>query len=146
MATTPAVASATGGSGTSATSTQTVFSNATDGLGRDAFLKLLIAQLQNQDPMKPMEDKDFIAQLAQFSSLETLQNLEQRFDSMLLAQAIDQAAGLVGKHVEAEQIGVDGTTHSVSGSVSEVRVVAGVPRLLVSGQEVLLSQVTRVSP
>jgi flagellar basal-body rod modification protein FlgD len=52
-------------------------------LDKNAFLNLLVTQLQNQDPLNPVEDKEFIAQMAQFSSLEQLQQLNQKFDSNL---------------------------------------------------------------
>ena len=48
-----------------------------EGLGRDAFLQLLVTQLQHQDPMEPQKDGEFIAQLAQFSSLEQLTSIQQ---------------------------------------------------------------------
>ena len=54
----------------------------TDGLGRDAFLKLLVTQLQYQDPTKPIDDTSFIAQLAQFSSLEKLTEIADAVTSM----------------------------------------------------------------
>jgi flagellar basal-body rod modification protein FlgD len=52
----------------------------TDGMGRDAFLKLLVTQLQHQDPTKPQADGEFIAQLAQFSSLEQLTHMQQTLE------------------------------------------------------------------
>ena len=71
-------------------------------LGRDEFLKLLVAQLENQDPMNPQENGDFVAQLAQFSSLEEAKNLTQSFDGFAAnfqsSQHL-QATSLVGRPV-----------------------------------------------
>ena len=53
-----------------------------DALGRDAFLTMLVAQLQNQDPLNPMDGTDFSAQLAQFSQLEQLINLNDSMDNL----------------------------------------------------------------
>ena len=64
---------------------------ASDGLGQDAFLKLLVAQLKNQDPFKPMEDRDFVAQLAQLNSLNQLHGNER--DSHATVFVADPRAG-----------------------------------------------------
>ncbi len=71
-------------------------------LGKDDFLKLLTAQLSNQDPLQPVDNQAFIAQLAQFSSLEQLQGVSSRLDSLLAAATSSNqlsAASLVGKDV-----------------------------------------------
>ena len=68
--------------------------------GRDQFLTLLIAQLQHQDPFNPMDSTEFTAQLAQFSSLEQLQNLNTNFESsMLLSQSLhnSMAVNMIGR-------------------------------------------------
>src|SRR5690554_1945375 len=66
-------------------------------LGKDQFLQLLITQLKHQDPINPVEDKEFIAQLAQFSSLEQMQNLNTTMSDLMLAQqkltSLAQATG-----------------------------------------------------
>ncbi|MFO0580800.1 MAG: flagellar hook capping FlgD N-terminal domain-containing protein [Anaeromyxobacter sp.] len=71
-------------------------------LNKDSFLTLLTAQLQYQDPLNPMDNSAMVAQLAQFSSVEQLQNANSRLDTLALAQASNnqlQATGLVGKEV-----------------------------------------------
>jgi flagellar basal-body rod modification protein FlgD len=78
-------------------------------LGKDDFLRLLTVQLQNQDPMSPVQNEDFIAQLAQFSSLEQLENINSNLQSgidldLILTQVLNNtaAAGLIGKTVVAD--------------------------------------------
>lgn len=71
-------------------------------LGKNAFLELMIAQFNNQDPLEPAKNEDFIAQLAQFSSLEGIQNLNAGVEAMASAMRASttlQAAGLVGRSV-----------------------------------------------
>lgn len=69
----------------------------TDALGKDQFLSILVAQLRNQDPMQPMQDKEFIAQMAQFTSVEQLMNMSNEL--ALLRQNIGTASSLIGKTI-----------------------------------------------
>ncbi|WP_299090085.1 flagellar hook assembly protein FlgD [uncultured Metabacillus sp.] len=73
-------------------------------LGKDEFLKILMAQLQHQDPLNPMEDKEFIAQMAQFSSLEQTTNMANMLERFLTTQtqgeSILKYSEMIGKHVE----------------------------------------------
>ncbi|MCM3759452.1 flagellar hook assembly protein FlgD [Alkalihalobacillus oceani] len=71
-------------------------------LGKDDFLKILIAQLQNQDPSNPMDDREFIAQMAQFSTLEQMTNMNnsiQKFVNLQTSQSLVQHSELIGKKV-----------------------------------------------
>lgn len=86
-------------------------------IGKDGFLKLLVSQLSNQDPLNPMEGQEFAAQLAQFSSVEALLNIDETLTGQgelnaLLAQSMNNgvAAGLIGRSVEApgNQLSWDG--------------------------------------
>ena len=74
-------------------------------LGKDEFLRLLIAQLKNQDPLSPMENTEFTAQMAQFSSLEQLFNVNDNLEdlqTLSAAVANTQALALIGKEIRAE--------------------------------------------
>ncbi len=93
----------TGTAGTAKTSSDSTTRKVTKELGKDEFMQILVAQLKNQDPLSPMEDTEFIAQMAQFSVLEQIQNLNA-------GNNFAQACGLVGKQVYATSRAEDGST------------------------------------
>jgi len=98
-------------SGVTATSSKSSY-EVGGSLGKDEFMRLLVAQLQNQDPLEPMDSHEFIAQLAQFSSLEQLQNINDKLDD--LTAQLSGAANLIGHEVEAL-----GTIVNVEAGVSD---------------------------
>ncbi|TVR90690.1 MAG: flagellar hook assembly protein FlgD [Spirochaetaceae bacterium] len=107
-------------------------------LGRDDFLKLLITQLQNQDPTAPMEDKQFIAQMAQFSTLEQMTNMSNDFRSLSSVLGSGRAMQMLGRAVEI----VAGDT-TVNGVVEEVT-GGEFPQILVNDRYYDLEQVSRI--
>lgn len=103
-------------------------------LGKDDFLKLLVTQLQSQDPLNPMDDKEFIAQMAQFTSLEQMQNMNTSVQ-------ITQATAYIGKQITWDNDqGVQQT-----GVVSAVRMISGEPKIVVGDQVLALTKVTSVA-
>lgn len=77
-----------------------------NGLGKDAFMKILVTQLKNQDPMEPLKDTEFIGQMAQFSSLEQLSNLNQAMTQFIALQGnqkLTEHADLLGNTIYWEQ-------------------------------------------
>ena len=115
------------------------------GLGKQDFLKLLMAQLQHQDPMKPMDDTAMIAQMAQFSALEATQQLNATIQQSANVQAISTAGALIGKYIQSNL--ADGTTST--GAVTGVNFTTtnGVvsPTLVVGGVDVDYSTIVKVS-
>ena len=69
-------------------------------LGKDAFFDLLTTQLKNQDPLKPMDNTKFISQMAEFSSLEQMNNMNSTLSEFMKSQSVSQGASLIGKTVE----------------------------------------------
>ena len=88
-----------------------------DGLGKDDFMKLLIAQMSHQDPLSPVENGEFIAQLAQFSSLESMNAMRDSIDMLSLLQSAAtnaQVASMVGREIVARGDGFElGTENSI---------------------------------
>ena len=114
-----------------ASGSQAIVTN--DSLGKDDFLKLLVAQMQNQDPLSPMDNKDSIAQLATFSSLEQMNNIATSMDSLNKSMAnfsqqsaLTQGAAMIGKWVSG--VDTDGVT-ALQGTVEAVKWLDGDPKL-----------------
>jgi flagellar basal-body rod modification protein FlgD len=107
-------------------------------LGRDDFLKLLITQLSYQNPTAPMEDKEFIAQMAQFSSLEQMTNMAGDFSKLTRMLMAGEATSALGKSVEIS----DGE-RVIQGKVSAVN-RGEIPQVLVNGENYPWEQVSRV--
>jgi flagellar basal-body rod modification protein FlgD len=111
-------------------------------LNQDDFLKLLIAQMTAQDPLKPISNTDFVAQMAQFTSLEQSRTMSTNISQMLSQQQLLQANGLIGRDVSLQ---VDDTTFA-SGTVSAVQIEGGNPKIIVNGVSYDLNQVITIQP
>jgi flagellar basal-body rod modification protein FlgD len=112
------------------------------GIGQDDFLRILLTQLQFQDPLKPVDNQEFVAQLAQFSSLEITRQQSEKIDSLLSINGANQAIGLLNKQVQA------GANNNV-GTVQAISFSSGTPLLTVKSAtqtlvDVKLSDVTQV--
>ncbi len=107
-------------------------------LGKDDFLRILLTQLTHQDPTAPLEDKEFVAQMAQFSTLEQMTNMSAEMAKVFAVMAKSQAIGLLGKTVEIA-IG----DNVVSGRVREIT-GSEFPQILVEGRYYDVSQILSV--
>ena len=109
-------------------------------LGKNDFLKILSAQLQFQDPMSGGDNTEFIAQMAQFSSLEQMENLNKSFQEFINLQKIEQGSGLIGKNVT-----VKGGDNLVSGIVDKVKINGGNVEIVIDNTNYLLEDVSEIS-
>lgn len=111
-------------------------------VSKDEFLSLLVTQLRNQDPLNPTDQKEMLSQLAQFSSLEQMQSLNQTLTASSNLGQIAQSAALIGKTV-ATAPNADGSA-GLSGQVSSVSVQGGKTYLHIGSQDVDASAVTGI--
>ncbi|UOQ93223.1 flagellar hook assembly protein FlgD [Halobacillus shinanisalinarum] len=119
-------------------------------LGKDAFLKILMAQIQNQSPLDPMKDKEFIAQMTQFSSLEQMTNMSQAMQGFMTSQSLPPVvkySGMIGKEVTYPvHDGTGAATELATGVVKAVSQKEGETKLeLQNGESVYVYDITKVS-
>jgi flagellar basal-body rod modification protein FlgD len=116
--------------------------NATGGIGLDQnqFMSLLLAGLQNQDPLEPMSNQDFLGQLAQFANLQGMQQMNANFSEMLKLTQMTQGSDTIGRTVQY----TDASNNPASGRVSGLTVTNGQVFLEVGSASVSLDSVTSV--
>ncbi len=109
------------------------------------YMTLLVTQLQNQNPLEPMDNQEMASQLAQFSQLQQLETLNNSFSGVLDLVQRSYASSLIGKEVSFDGTLDDGTTGTVTGEVSEVALGNDSDIVLTVGnQTVSLSDVTSI--
>jgi flagellar basal-body rod modification protein FlgD len=104
------------------------------------FLKLLMAQMQNQDPSNPTSGTDYVTQMAQFASVQGITQLNSSITNLLAMQGLTQGVGLIGKSVTY----TDASGKTASGAVSSVTMVGGQPQLVINNTNVGMSQIQTV--
>ncbi|MBI1831968.1 MAG: flagellar hook capping protein [Planctomycetes bacterium] len=109
-------------------------------LGQADFMKLLMAQMQHQNPLDPQSGTEYMSQLAQFSTLQGINQLNQNFNNMVMLQSLNQSVSLIGKTVTY----LDTNGKSATGTVGSIALVAGQPQLVVNKQNVSLQQIQSV--
>jgi flagellar basal-body rod modification protein FlgD len=110
-------------------------------MDKDAFLKILVTQLQYQDPTQPMDDKQFISQMAQFSSLEQMNNVATGMNVLSQVNAMAYGSQLLGNKVTY----LDADNHEMTGLVTAVKMVSGNVQVQVGTDLVDISAINSVT-
>lgn len=100
------------------------------GLGFDALLKIILTQLTYQDPLKPMDNFQFVSQLAQFSQVQQGQATNDRLQALVSAQATNQATGLLGRRID-----VPAGSATLSGVVTAIALSGGTPTVTIETED-----------
>ena len=112
-------------------------------LKTEDFIKMMITQLQNQDPMEPAKNQELLAQMSQIGQLQSANTLQESLKGMVAQNQIGAAAGLIGKNVQ----GLDSNDDPIAGIVTSVKVGSdGVSLELDNGNRLTLSRVTSIAP
>ncbi len=129
-------------SATSSTSTtnQSTTTDAYDSLDTEFFLKLLVSEMQNQDPLEPMDSSKIVEQIASIRAIVSNDKLSNTLGSVLLGQNVNTATGLIGKTVT----GLNSSSNTVTGTVDRVEVADGEVTLYVGNDAISLSNISEI--
>jgi len=116
--------------------------DAFEDLNLDTFIKLLVTELQSQDPMKPMENSEILQQVSQIRAIESNTRLTSTLEAVVLGQNMATASSLLGRTIG----GLDDQSNPVQGKVDRVSVADGVARLHVGERTVSLKNVAEILP
>ena len=128
-------------SGIGIVNSNAVAANPASSLTQEDFLNVLITQLQFQDPLQPMNDEQFLGQLAQFSALEVATQQSSQLDTLLAFNSANQAIALLGKTVDVSQSGAGRGGAIATGSVTALDFSTGSPLLTVKTSTATLTGV-----
>ncbi len=128
--------------------------NASNEMNQDMFLQLMITQLQNQDPLEPMDNSEFLAQQATFTQVNSLQEMNQKLEtygeallsinsSSLNSSTLNQAMNLVGKTVTATD--PNNNNETITGTVDSVTIKEGSLTFMINGKEIGSEYITGVT-
>ena len=107
-------------------------------LGKNDFLKLLVTELRHQDPTSPMKDRDFMAQMAQFSSLEQMKNMTEAMNSMNIHNTLQTASSLLGRTITTKD-------NTFNGTIDAVKVINNETVLFSEGRAVRMDNIGEIS-
>lgn len=133
--------SAVSGTGSSSSTQTSNTTDAFDKLDMDEFLGLFIAELQNQDPLDPMDNQAMIEQISQIRQIESSSRLNDTLETVALGQSMSSAVSLIGQTIT----GLSDNSEMITGQVDRVTVVDGKPQLHVGNETVQLTNVSTIN-
>jgi len=134
---TTGVTSSSSSSSTDTSATASAYSS----LSTDDFMKLFIAEMQNQDPTNPMETSELVAQLNEIWQMQTSQEMIESLEAVTLGQHLSAASNLLGRTVT----GLTDDAETVTGRVAQISIEEGVPRLVVGDYTISLESVSEIA-
>jgi flagellar basal-body rod modification protein FlgD len=126
-------------------STDTVSGSSASSLSQSDFLKLLVTQMQSQDPMNPTNSQDLLTQTVQLSTLQSNNTLQKTLSALQTNQTLSEASSMLGRQVTIQTTSSSGTTTPITGVVSGVDISSGTPQVVVNGVSYDLSLVTSIA-